>query len=315
MLEAVKHNDSLLTFSRNYNVKHNVQFIRQFIDLFDFERLHIFMEANKMKGRNIVELYLNTLRAFLYIENEEFYYRFKEALYRNDGSISADDRSQLYSRLANYCILKSSASIHAHKFDNELFEVYKKITENRLYETSINRYFPSLLFRNILLQAVKVKELAWMEDFIQENNRYLHPEMMNDILSYSYATLYFHRGVHERSLEFLSRIQNDEFTFKLDARNLYLMNYYELKQFDTAYAVIKAYKKHLLDNTALNDETRLYINNFIKYTQKLINFHNTKTKSDPTSLKIQIGKTMKISNRDWLLGKAEELSKSARRAV
>ncbi len=316
LLEAVKHNDVLLTYSRDYNVKHNIKFISQFIDLFDFERLRIFMKTSEMKGASVVELYLNTLRAFLYFENNEYYFSFKKSLRTHRDELSPDDLNHLYGKLASYCIMKNSQNEKdPHDFEYELFDIYKEIVSNKYYVTHSNSYIPVDLFRNIILQSIKVKELSWMEDFIQNNGRMLHPNRMNDIMSYSYAMLNFHRNVFDRSLEFLSRIKEEEFVFRMDVRNLYLMNYFELRQYDTALSLIKAHKKFIKENKIVNDETRIHVGNFLKFMQKLVNFQSTDTKTDLKILKLQLERSSRISNRQWLLGKVEELSKSARRAV
>jgi hypothetical protein len=316
MLEAVKHNDTLLNYSRAFNVKHNVKFINQFIDLFDFQRLEIFMKTNNMLGSHIIEVYLNTLKAFLYFDNEEYYETLKESLYRSKGKLSPDDNQFLFYRILNYCIMKTSKDTSGSmKFDNELFDTYKTIVLERYYETESNLYFPVDLYRNILIQSVKVKELKWMEEFIQDYGRKIHPKRQSDIINYSYAMLYFNRNAYDRSLDFLSRISDEEFAYRIDVRNFYLMNYYELEQFNTAQSFIKSHRKFIKENSMVSDETRHYQENFLKFLQKLINCHNTGTKTDLALLKQKLSKSEKTSNKQWLAQKAESLSRSIRRAV
>lgn len=316
MLEAIKHNDTLLAYSQSFNVKYNEKFINQFIQLFDFERLEIFMRANKMVGGHLIEVYLNTLKAFLYFENEQYYHNFKKSLFDYKDELSPSDNHFLFIRLEGYCILKNHANAGKDGFYNkELFDIYRTVLENKYYESEGNKYITVDLFRNVLINSTRVRDLKWMEEFITEYGRYLHPNRQKDILNYSNALLEFERNSYDQSLNYLSRIKMEEFTYHLDMRNLYLKLYYDRQDYDTAFAFARSFRKYLNENTLVSEENKLKHENFIKYIVKLINFHNSATKTDLTSLKMQISKCKKLDHKDWLLGKIHSLDKTVRRAI
>jgi len=316
MLEAIKHNDILLSYSKSFNVKYNEKFINQFIELFNMERLDIFIKQNSLTGGNTIEVYLKALRAFLYFDNDLHYNNFRDSLKKHSAGLSPNDTHHLHFRLAAYCILKKSNSQdYNHYFENELFEIYKVIIENRYFETESNKYIPVDLFRNIVIQAIRMKEHSWLEEFITEYGRMLHPERRKDVMNYCYAILYFERGAYEQSLKWLVSIKSEEFVFHLDLRNLFFRNYYELGQFDVALSYVNSTRKFLAENKMVSDENRIWHENFYKYALKLLHYQNTKTKTDPGVLNRTISRNKKITSKQWLLEKTASLEKSVRRAI
>ncbi len=316
MLEAIKHNDTLLAYSQSFNVKYNEKFINQFINLFDFQRLEIFMKANKMVGGHLIEVYLNTLKAFLYFDNEQYYHDFKRSLFNYKDGLSPADNHFLFIRLESYCTLKNLAYVRNDGyFERELFSIYKTVLEKKYYESDGNKYMPVDLFRNILIQSVKLKEIDWLEEFISGYGSLLHPNRQKDVLNYSNALLNFERHAYKESLVYLSRIKLEEFTYHLDMRNLYLKIYYEQENYETAFAYARSFKKYLNKNNLVSPENKHKHENFIKFINKLINYHNSSTKTDLTSLQQKISKCKKLDHKDWLLGKVQSLDKSIRRAI
>lgn len=316
MLEAVKHSETLLTYSRTYNIRNNEKIISEFLDMFDFERLGSFLQKNSEIGSNLVDVYISALKSFLYFNEEKHYWNFKSSLCSNLEKFNLADINFLFGKLIEYCVAKTMYLPGIDPiFDNELFEIYRTMVSKKYYETETNKYFPPDLYRNIIIQSTKVNELSWLEDFIQNYGMYLHPERKSDIINFSYAHLYFERNVYEKSLEFLSRIKMEEFSYAIDAKCLYVKNYYEQEDYDAAYSYIKSFIKFLNESTLLGEYRKKANLNFLKIMTKLINYHSERSKTDLTSLMLQIHKSKELSNRFWLGGKISALQGVKKRAA
>lgn len=316
MLEAIKHNDVLLNYSRSFNVKGNDRFITQFVDLFDFERLEIFMKEHSLAGHNTLRVYIKTLRAYLYLENDYYYEEFRKSLYENREKLSKSDLHFLFGRLIGYCILKSRLSEKfLENYESDQFGHYKTILENKYYETDANKYMQTDLFRNILLQASKLGELDWMENFISEYGRLIHPEKRKEVLLYSNAILHFERNAYDEALNCLSKINSEEFSYHLDIRNLYIRIYFEQEDYESALSAARSFRKFLKENPMVAEDKKSSNLQFTAFVIKLINYHNTNSKTDLTSLEMQIRKSENSISKFWLLEKVTGLEKSARRAV
>jgi hypothetical protein len=316
MLEAIKHNDTLLTYSRSFNIKNNEKIISQFLEVFDFDLLNTFMKENSLTGGYIIDVYLNALRSFLYFEDEQHYDRFKESLYQHKDRLNLTDNNFLFAKLSGYCTLKTANKPKIdEKFDYDKLSIYKTMLNERYYETNTSKFIQVDLYRNILTQAIKLKELDWLDDFIFTYGQKLHPRRKTDIMNFGYAELYFERSAYDESLSLLSRIKTDEFLYNLDIRNLYFRIYYELEDYETAFSHLKAYQKFIRENQSISESKRTAHSNFIKYSQKLLNNLNTKNKTDLSSLYVYVSNCKCIDKGDWLLSKIAALDKSALRAI
>lgn len=316
MLESIKHNDTLLNYSRAFNIKQNKKFISQFLDLFDFQRLEIFMKTHSLSGTEIVQAYINSLKAYLYFENDDYYAQLKSSILNNLDKFSITDKHFLFLKLSGYCILKRN-TVEANDlyYENELFDIYKVMLEGKYYQTEANKYMPVDLYRNILVQAGKLKELRWLGEFIEEYGRLIHPRRKTDILNYSYAYLNFEQGNCEDALKWLSRIRMEEFSYHLDIRSMYIMIYYELGELDAALNAAKAFSKYLKENTMVSDDKRSGYENLCKFVIKLINYHNTSTKTDLSGLSVKLNKCKMINSKLWLESKINRLDRSVKRAI
>jgi uncharacterized protein Smg (DUF494 family) len=174
---------------------------------------------------------------------------------------------------------------------------------------------PVDLYRNILIQAARMKEYRWLEDFIEDNTRIIHPDRKTDIINYSYAFLNFERGNFDDSLKWLSRIRMEEFSYHLDIRNMYIRVYYEQSDYESALSASRAFLKFLKENPMLTEDKRSGNANLVKLIVKLINYHSSSSKTDLISLRLQAGKCRKLVNKEWLLTKIHELDRSVKKAM
>ncbi len=316
MLESIKHNDTLLNYSRSFNIKQNKKFISQFLDLFDFQRLEIFMKTHSLSGTEIVQAYINSLKAYLYFDNDEYYSLLKSSVLNNLDKFGTTDKHFLFAKLSGYCILKREAlEPNDLRYEGELFDIYKKMLVDKFYQTEASKYMPVDLYRNIIIQAVKMKELRWLEEFIEEYGRQIHPRRKADIINYSYAFLRFEQGNFPEALNWLSKIRMEEFSYHLDIRSLYIMTYYELGELDSALSAAQAFTKYLKGNTMVNEEKRAASENLCKYVIKLINYHNTNSKTDLSTLTLRLNKCKTVNSKIWLQSKVQSLDGSGKKAV
>jgi hypothetical protein len=170
---------------------------------------------------------------------------------------------------------------------------------------------PVDLYRNILIQAAKMNELIWMEEFIDQYGPLLLPKRREDIINYSYAVLEFERGNYNESLNWLSRIKAEEFSYHLDIKTLYIQNYYELGEIDSALSAVKAFSKFLEENSIITESKKVSYSGFCKIATKLINFENTRSKTNISGLILHAKKDSTITQKRWLLKKLQLLDKNS----
>ena len=91
-------------------------------------------------------------------------------------------------------------------------------------------------------------------------------------------------------------------------KNLQLKINYELEQYESAISVIDTYKHFLKNNVLISESRRILHNNFLDYTNKLIQYRIGSQKVNLLFIKDRIEKSKMIFDKVWLLDKANYLS-------
>ncbi len=306
VLESIKHNDNLFNYSRTYNIKSNIVKVNQFLEIINFENLIKYLRENSSNEIPIVELYYNLLKASTNIEEEKYYFRLKESVFKCSEHLGLNDNNFLHSRLIDYCVKKINLGIHS-SFDlnEEIYELYQIYVKNEFYKTLSNTNLPFDAYRNVLINCITTKKLKEMEEFIKVYSKKLLPAHIDSIVNYSYALLFFEKKQFSKAMEYLNKIKFDQFVFKLDMKNLQLKLAFELGYYESAVSIIDTYKHFLKNNALISESRRIMHNNFLNYANKLIQFKFGSSKVNIPFLKEQLEKSKDVFDKGWLIEKTK----------
>ena len=208
--------------------------------------------------------------------------------------------------LISYCSLQC-LNDNTGIFGREQFEIHKRSVELGLYKNSENDIMDIVKFRNIALSAFSLNETDWFETFVNDFINELKPEYRENMRYFSWAYIHFGRKEFGKSLENLIMVHNDFFYFKMDAKRLLLLNYYELGYFEQANSLIKSIKEYIANTKDLSDKLRDRERIFIKTVNELLNLKESGNKKDIGILETEISKDIKLTFKKWLLEKVGEL--------
>lgn len=307
VIESIKHNDTLLKYSRTYNIKKNIETVSKFIDIFNYDNLLSYIRSNSSLKVPIVEVYYHLLKAFINFENDYYYKQFKKCLFVCSKYLGINDNNFLHARLIDYWVLKKNLGVQSSfDIDKEIFIVNEIYIKNGYYKTESSEYIPFDIYRNVLLSCITVKKLSYMEEFINVYSKKLIPEHITNIEGYSHALLCFERGLFSKALNYLNKIKIDQFVYKLDMKNLQLKIYYELAQYESAISIIDTYKHFLSNNTLISESRKLLHYNFVNYTHKLIQYRSGSRKINLLYLADKVKVSKNIFDKNWILEKIYE---------
>lgn len=120
------------------------------------------------------------------------------------------------------------------------------------------------VFRNIIIAALRVKQYAWVENFIENYKIYVHPKYRDNAVYFSLARLEINRENYDKVLEYLQLINYEDVWYQLGAKTMQITAYYELKEFDALESLLNAYKMFITrENHCLKSEK--------KHTSTLLN--------------------------------------------
>lgn len=309
VIETIKHNDNLLQYSRSYNVQKNIETVSHFLEIFDFEKVISYLKDNSKVKVPIVELYYNLLKAFTNFNDEKYYFEFKKSLFECSGNLGIDDNNFLHLRLIAYCILKINYGMNS-SFDlyKEIFDLQKIYIENEFYRTETSKYLPFDTYRNVLLNCISVKNLDYMDEFIKKYSKKLLPGQVHSVENYSLALLNFEKGNFNRALTYINKIKFDEFVYKIDMKNLQLKISYELEQFESSISIIDTYKHFLKNNVLLAESRKILHNNFVDFTNKLIQYRTGSRQINLSFLSHKLENAKNVFDKVWLEDKIKELT-------
>ncbi len=301
------------TYSLNYNTPGKDGLPEKILNLLSPQKLSSFLPSND-KYRYIIQLYTALINIYEDFDNEKKYFRYKKLFSKFSGKLSRDERSMHSNNMVSYCIHRISEGGN-EEFVEELFNLYKLIIENEYYINSSSGHLPHELFRNILLEAIRMKKFDWSKNFIDKYHTKVQPAEIQNMKLLGYAYLNFALEKYNEALDNITGIHTDFFLFKLNEKNLRLQIFYKLGYYEEALYLMKTYSEFLRTNKFLNPERKKRYNSFIKLTGKLIQYKLGNIKHDPDYIKHQICKNPAVAFKPWLIAQASKLLKTTQKTT
>jgi hypothetical protein len=306
--QAIKNTEYLVSYTRKYGIKKQDTFISEFMKVVDFEKLNGFIR--KYSAPNVmIDTYLSMLKAFTSFDNESNYYEFKKTLVKNAEKLSEDDKNYLFMRLKYYCVIKGYQTKRSKtNFEKELFDIYDMILKKGYYKTNTNPYLPLDLFKDILMQGLKLKKYPWTESLINDNKNKLRPENRKDMYLYSMALLNFDKGQVDNSLNYLKKINNVQFIYNLEVHDMMLRILIDSSQYEKAINLIDSYKESIWHDEITPDDKKDYHTSFVSYANKLIRHKLSGNHVDTKAIAKDI-EMSNVLNKQWLIDKFVKTAK------
>lgn len=200
----------------------------------------------------------------------------------------------------------------ATQLHQELFNLYNILLKKNYIQ--VDGKLPINFYRNVVSIGLELDKFDYVDQFIENYKNKLLPETLADkAYAYNKAKFLIYKGKPLQAQELIINLHFNDILNKFDLKCLQVMIYYELKEDNLLTSCIGNFRSDLAPSRApsLSEENRNVYRNFNNAVNKLYNFRmnpNT-TKNDIQKLTDSIQKTNRISNRKWLLMKAEELLK------
>jgi hypothetical protein len=104
-------------------------------------------------------------------------------------------------------------------------------------------------------------------------------------------------------------MDNSQFVLKYLIKDLSLMNYFELKDFNMAFQLLDSYKHFIGNNIKVSSTMKTLYLNFIKYYSGILKLLDKEDYSDLDFLRNEIVEQDNLIHRKWLIEKLDEISK------
>jgi hypothetical protein len=307
ILQQVSHSYNLplrenivFEYLRNINYKKILEYIIQ------SEEKDVKVAENS-KLLKVLKIYLCFMITILDSKDEEYFNRMNEMVGEYSDMFGRNELQNLHFMLATCCNRKRAA-INEEKYLRINFEIIKRAASLDLYTTYTAQYMDVHNFIVIFQTALQLKENDWAAEFLRKYGEQISPEYSEDMISYSFAELFFTKKQFERSLSSLSKVKLKLFRLKAPVKILMLRLYYELNYIEEAFSLIDSFAHFLSSNKKMRTDE---INNHTRF----LNFYREILKAKAGGKKDKFSKELNeelnssslLNHKAWLVEKAAEL--------
>lgn len=193
------------------------------------------------------------------------YYLLKENLQNHLQQIDPQESTELFTFLQNYCIRRINAG--EPSFLQELFSNYKLLLQTKLIlKDGVLGEFD---FKNILTVSIRLKEIEWAHQFIQEYAKLLPNQHQANAIQYNQARLFYAEQKLKQALKALTTVEYTDVYYHLDSRILLTKIYYDLEDIESLFSSIQSFRQYLARTKRISvTQQKLYFN-FISVIKRL----------------------------------------------
>lgn len=251
-------------------------------------------------------------RAFCLVrepDSTEIYFQLKEELLEKLDGLDEEDGLAFFLFLQN-SLQKAIGQRHPDYY-KELFDLYKVQIEKE-WILSTNGTLGSTLFHNIVLVALNLHQLNWVESFINQQGKKLKNEIKDDMLSYANALLAFEKNEFRVALKLTALISQKELIFAFGVKRLLVKIYFEENDEEALISAINTFRVYLHRLNRISKRHKEANTAFLNQVNVIIRTKN----SNPSlpkmdSIKSEIEGAAMLPERTWLLEKIEEIRVSS----
>jgi hypothetical protein len=297
----------IYTNSKIFNSLNSDPFLFSFLDIIDFTKFSAKIVSVNFNDplQNAIKIYVAAILNYLNPESEEYYMMLKKLLPEVIPFFDQSEMYNIYQMAEAICWMKME-TIDRKRYRRELFELNRMRLAHGIYSPD-GKEIRILLFRQVLMNALHLKEIEWAEEFVKEYSVKLPAEIKIIMRNFSEAHISFEKKEFIKSLDQLKRIDFALFTLKFDYRNLLLRIYIELNYIEEALSLIDSYRHFTGKNKNVSDYYKSITQNFLQYCKHIIDLKNGKSKPDRYAIEALLEKDNAVNYKTWLQEKLSEI--------
>lgn len=308
LVEALKYQNEK-NIMKSYNIEPGFTMLEELLDKL---RIEEFLETMKKENHKFYPLlYINYLEYLMQKDGNkiEHLVYLKNYLRQNGDHFGRVEKYAMYLRMESYCNRGMSEYNNKTAFSDELFSIYNEMLELKIYKIHDGEDFNIVLFRNMVMQSVSIKQFDWLEQFLEKYSDEINEFHRNDMENYARSMLELGRGNYEKALSHLMKIEFELFLYKTDVRMELLKIYYELESADQFFSAADATLNYLKNRSIHPGKINSGYINFVLLIKELvkIRYDVNREKDAIEQLKRKIETTF-VYYQKWLIEKCEAVS-------
>lgn len=230
-------------------------------------------------------------------KSEIHFQTLKELLRQHWQILPPTEIRSIYLYAINYCIKRlNSGDRH---FIREAFELYRAGLDNQtLLEDGI---LSSYTYKNITGLGIALLENEWIEHFLEDYKKYLHPRERENTWRYNLAYFYFQQKKYTKAMQLLIQVEFKDSLNNFDARRILLKCYFELGEYNALESLLHSFSRYIQRQKDIGYHRENYLN-MVRFVKKIIQGRLEDKKVVQQLIK-DIEATNGLAEKEWLLEK------------
>lgn len=234
----------------------------------DTEKILAYLTANDHEYASYIRIHYLFYQTALYDITEEKYSELKKELLQTIRKVKKSDQNQFLTRMIRTVI--TTIANRDKKYYNDILEYADLMHELNIFPEEDVNAFNNGPFRDIFITAMALNRFDWAENFLNEHIQHVSDDLRPNSENYCRAMLSFNRGNFEESLNYLNKVRMVDIVEKLQIRFYYIMNYIELKSYESALSALQSLRQFINDSGLVPESFLDSLQISIKYFAEII---------------------------------------------
>lgn len=289
----------------SFNIRHEKDLVKEVLDKLDFSHILKYLNDNNYQYSDMIGVYYYRLAAMLESNTENFN-NFKNSILENAHKFSIYELASLIDSLHNIAIQLVNDGIESGVWNE--FEVIKLKIKYRTLSLRTGGVISQLTFRNIIFTTVRLNQVSWTEEFIENNIQLVNKDSRQSIYNHAMGIIAYVKKDYDTALKLLSSVDLDNPFYASDVKTHIAIIYFEQGHYDSCINVLDSFR-HIItsreDFSAIFKEVNLH---FINALTGLIKAKGS-SKKEPALRKIKekLEAQKMVNHKNWLLKKTGEM--------
>ena len=224
-----------------------------------------------------------------------YFQAFRTLLQQTAHQLPTDILRELHLMAINYGIRKINQ--YETQYLKDTLNLYQSALQTQLLIE--NGFLSPYSYNNITAIALKVGELAWVEQFVQEYAPLLEKKHQNANYQLNLARIAYYKKQYTNALHHLQSADYKDLINNLIAKTLLIKIYYETDEWEVLEAHLQSMQVFLRRQKVIGYHLDNY-QNIIRFSKKLISPLRRSPEATEV-LRLQIQTSSPLTERDWFL--------------
>jgi len=260
-----------------------------------FHLLLNYLENNDLLQIPTIGLYFHCYHFLSDSTAATHFFRFKERLFAHADIFPEDELRTLYLLAINFSIKKTNEAQEGWLRDT--LDLYQSALERQLLLE--NGYISRVAFNNIATIALRLGEVEWTEQFVQQHKSLLEKQHRESTAAFNLARVAYARRSYGAALLHLQNASDRNPLINLQAKTLQLKIFYQTGEWETLTSHLASMKIYLRRHHDIAYHREHYLR-LLYYTKRLMELDFSKPAA-VEKLRSKIEAEQILTEREWLL--------------